>query len=118
MCGPVLSSSNAAAVSLTSTKLSINLQHTHALLSLIWQSAHNAGAHCFVAGLFWFVFARVLMCCVCVCLLMEPFQHVTRGRFWQRATVKKSVVARSLISAGTNVTVWLTGSADGVAAVG
>lgn len=53
-------SSAAAAAWLTSTKQSINLQHTRALLSLIWQSAHNTGAQSFVASLLCFVFVCML----------------------------------------------------------
>lgn len=57
-CCPL--SGAAAAAWLTSTKQSINLQHTHVLLSLIWQSAHNTGAQSFVASLLCFVFVCML----------------------------------------------------------
>lgn len=80
MCGPVLWSSNAAAVSLPSTKLSINLQRTHAFLYLIWQSAQNTGAHSFVAGLLW-VCVRLRPHLLCMCPHTERLQHVTRGLF-------------------------------------
>lgn len=93
VCPALLSSSNTAAVWLTSTKLSINLQHTHThTLSLIWQSAPNVWAHCFVAALYWFVFVCIQVCafgcgavstcdawtywqrpcmCVCVCVVRD-----------------------------------------------
>lgn len=68
LCGSVSLSRTAAAVWLTSTKQSINLQLTHSLLSLIWQSAHYTGAQCFVTGLLCFYLFIYLLAYLCVAL--------------------------------------------------
>lgn len=60
--------------------------HTHAhthTLSLIWQSTPNIWAHCFVAGLYWFVFVCMQVCAF-ACGAVSTCDAWT---YWQRPCV-------------------------------